>query len=68
MQITADIFGLTAERPHTFETSGLGAAINAAVGTGQYPDYRTAVDRMTHKGPSFNPIPGNVRIYYQLYK
>ena len=37
MQITADIFGLTVERPHTYETSGLGAAINAAVGVGLYP-------------------------------
>ena len=68
MQITADIFGLTAERPHTYETSGLGAAINAAVGTGLYPDYQTAVDRMTHKGQCFNPIPDNVHIYNQLYK
>ncbi|MBJ7348798.1 MAG: FGGY-family carbohydrate kinase, partial [Thermoleophilaceae bacterium] len=37
MQITADIFGLPAERPAVTEASGLGAAINAAVGTGHYP-------------------------------
>jgi sugar (pentulose or hexulose) kinase len=67
MQITADVFGLTAERPHTFETSGLGAAINAAVGTGLYPDYPSAVARMTHPGTLFRPIPANVRIYDQLY-
>ncbi|MDH4039094.1 MAG: FGGY-family carbohydrate kinase [Gammaproteobacteria bacterium] len=68
MQITADIFGLAAERPHTFETSGLGAAINAAVATGLYPDYATAIGRMTHPGAVFTPIPANVQIYEQIYR
>ena len=68
MQITADIFGVTAERPHTYETSGLGAAINAAVGVGLYPDYQTALQNMTHKGDTFAPIEDNVRIYDKLYK
>lgn len=67
MQITADIFGIAAERPHTYETSGLGAAINAAVGVGLYPDHKTAVERMTHRGNVFQPIPENVRIYNKLY-
>jgi sugar (pentulose or hexulose) kinase len=68
MQITADIFGLTAERPHTYETSGLGAAINAAVGVGLYPDYQSALDHMTHEGDRFTPNADNVRIYDRLYK
>jgi sugar (pentulose or hexulose) kinase len=34
MQLTADIFGLPTARPHVYETSGLGAAIDAAVGLG----------------------------------
>jgi len=68
MQITADIFGITAERPHTFETSGLGAAINAAVGAGLYSSYQEAVTRMTHAGDKFEPIAENQRIYDQLYK
>lgn len=67
MQITADVFGITAERPHTFETSGLGAAINAAVGVGLYPDYQTAIARMTHSGDKFTPIAENQRIYDKLY-
>lgn len=67
MQITADIFGITAERPHTFETSGLGAAINAAVGTGLYPDYESAITNMTHPGEKFTPNLENKRIYDQLY-
>lgn len=67
MQITADIFGMAAERPHTFETSGLGAAINAAVGAGLYPDHATAIARMTHKGDIFFPNETNRRLYNQLY-
>lgn len=67
MQITADIFGLPAERPHTFETSGLGAAICAAVGVGLYPDHATAIKHMTHKGEVFFPIKENVEIYNKLY-
>ncbi len=34
MQITADIFDLPVERPNTYETSALGAAIDAAVDWG----------------------------------
>lgn len=67
MQITADVFGLPAERPHTFETSGLGAAINAAVGVGLHPDHATAIRRMTHQGRVFLPNPDHVRTYDRLY-
>ncbi len=68
MQITADIFGMTVERPHTFETSGLGAAIAAAVGVGIYPDFHTAVSHMTHVGDSFSPVAEHQRTYDQLYR
>jgi len=68
MQITADIFGMTVERPHTFETSGLGAAINAAVGAGLYPDYATALERMTHVGDRFEPVEESMEIYDGLYR
>jgi sugar (pentulose or hexulose) kinase len=67
MQITADVFGLAVERPHTYETSGLGAAINAAVGVGLYRDYQTALDNMTQAGDRFMPIDEHVRVYEQLY-
>ena len=40
MQLTADIFGLPAIRPHVYETSGLGAAIDAAVGLKLHADFR----------------------------
>ncbi|GAB5453244.1 MAG: FGGY-family carbohydrate kinase [Halioglobus sp.] len=68
MQITADVFGMTVERPHTYETSGLGAAINAAVGAGLHPDYKTALARMTHEGDRFAPVVANVRLYDNLYR
>lgn len=67
MQITADIFGMPAERPHTYETSGLGAAINAAVGVGLYPDHATAIQQMTHRGDTFHPNAANRRLYDKLY-
>jgi len=68
MQITADVFGLPATRPHTHETSGLGAAIIAAVGSGLHPDYETAVAEMTRTGGSFEPIPANRRLYDALFR
>jgi len=67
MQLTADIFGLPAERPHTYETSGLGAAINAAVGLGLHPDYETAVREMTRVGDRFEPDPERQHLYERLY-
>jgi sugar (pentulose or hexulose) kinase len=67
MQITADVFGMPASRPHVYEASGLGAAIDAAVGVGLHPDFETAVDEMTHVGDTFDPDPTNREIYDGLY-
>jgi len=68
MQITADVFGMPVERPHTYETSALGAAIAAAVGCGVYPDFASAAANMTHAGDRFEPIADNHRVYEQLYR
>lgn len=68
MQITADVFGVPAERPHTFETSALGAAMCTAVGLGVHKDFPTAVRRMTRVGKVFHPVPSSVRTYDALYK
>ena len=68
MQITADIFGLPAERPHTWETSGLGAAMTAAVGLGIYPDFRTATTHMTRVRDVFHPDADSQRLYDRLYR
>ena len=68
MQLTADIFGLPTRRPHVYETSALGAAIDAAVGLGLHPDFVSAVGAMTHAGDLFEPEPQARRLYDQLYK
>ena len=68
MQITASVFNLAAERPEVYETSALGAAINAAVGLGVYPDYPSAVRAMTRVGARFEPQPEAVRLYEALYR
>lgn len=68
LQMTADIFDLPVEKPHTFETSALGAAINCAVGLKLYPDFRTAINNMCRVGEIYNPIPENRDIYKKLYE
>ena len=68
MQITANIFGLPVARPHTSETSALGAAINAAVGLGLHPDYDSAAAAMTHTGDVFDPDPATSELYDALYR
>jgi sugar (pentulose or hexulose) kinase len=68
MQLTADIFGLPTARPHIYETSGLGAAIDAAVGLGLYPDFATAIGAMTRVGRVFEPIAANHAMYEKLYQ
>jgi sugar (pentulose or hexulose) kinase len=68
LQLTADIFGLPASRPHVYEASGLGAAIDAAVGAGLHPDFSTAIREMTHVRDTFEPDPKTHAIYDELYE
>ena len=68
MQITANIFNLPSERPHLYETSGLGAAILGAVGLGLHPDFATAIREMTRVGRVFEPQPQHARTYDELYR
>jgi sugar (pentulose or hexulose) kinase len=68
MQLTADIFGLPTSNPHIYETSGLGAAIDAAVGLKLHPDFDTAVKEMTRICNTIEPNPANHRIYEELYQ
>ncbi|WP_374590884.1 FGGY-family carbohydrate kinase [Aquabacterium sp.] len=67
MQLTADIFNLPVGRPHTFETSGLGAAIDSAVGLGLHADFATAVRSMTRVERVFEPIAAHADLYDALY-
>jgi sugar (pentulose or hexulose) kinase len=68
MQITADIFNMPTYKPHTYETSSLGASINAAVGMNFFHDYNDAVKSMTRIGEQYFPDSKNVEIYKQLYE
>ncbi len=68
MQLTADIFGLPTSRPHVYEASGLGAAIDAAVGLGLYPNFDQAIQAMTHLGETFEPDQSAHEIYDGLYE
>jgi sugar (pentulose or hexulose) kinase len=68
MQITANIFNLPCERPHIYETSGLGAAVLAAVSLKMHPDFSTAIAKMTRIGQVFQPEPVHAQTYEQLYR
>ncbi len=68
MQITANVFNLPCERPHLYETSGLGAAILAAVGLKLHPDFASAMAAMTRPGQVFLPEPAHAKTYDQLYR
>ncbi|MCP4693754.1 MAG: carbohydrate kinase, partial [Desulfobacterales bacterium] len=67
MQITADVFGLPTAKPHIYETSGLGAAIDAAVGLDLHPDFDAAVKAMTHVGEVFEPDLKAHAVYSAIY-
>jgi len=67
LQLTADIFGLPVSRPHLYEASGLGAAIDAAVGAGVHRDFTSAVGSMTRLGETFFPNAQTHARYNELY-
>ena len=68
LQLTADVFGLPAARPHVYETSGLGAAMDAAVGLGLHRDFPAAIGEMTRLGRVFEPRPEVYKTYDALYR
>ena len=67
MQTAANVFGAPIHQPHTHETSGLGAAICAAVGTGIYPDFAEAVRAMSRVERVFYPEAAAAAHYDRLY-
>jgi sugar (pentulose or hexulose) kinase len=68
VQIAADIFNLPISRTATSENCAMGAAIDAAVGTGMFASFDEAVASMVKKGRIFEPNAQNHRIYDDLYK
>lgn len=68
LQITADVLDLPVARPHTNETSVVGAAMDAAVGLGLHPSFGAAAAAMTRVERVFEPIPANAALYGELYR
>lgn len=68
MQVTADVFGIPTAKPSIYETSGLGAAIDAAVGLGLHNDFQSAIKAMTHIGEVFEPDMKTHQMYDSLYR
>ena len=68
LQITADVFDLPTARPHVTEASGLGAAIDAAVGLKLHSGFPEAVRDMTRLGRVFEPDRKTADLYEQLYQ
>ncbi|PIF05201.1 MAG: carbohydrate kinase [Draconibacterium sp.] len=66
-QIAADIFNAPIVRGETNETSGLGAAIITALGTGVYSDMSEAVAKMVHYEKEFVPNKEHVELYDLLH-
>ena len=67
VQIAADIFNLPTKRMATYETCGMGAAIDAAVATGMFKDFDEAVGAMVKTGQEFLPDEENHKIYNDLF-
>jgi sugar (pentulose or hexulose) kinase len=67
LQLTADVFGLPASRPHVYEASGLGAAMDAAVGVGIHKDFPAAIREMTRVRDTFEPNAKTHAHYNELY-
>ena len=66
-QIIADIFDCKISIINTNQGGGLGAAILAAVGAGQYKNVEAGCKEMVKVIDSVNPIKENVEIYKKLY-
>ena len=66
MQIFADVFGLPAIRNEVNGAASLGAAICAAVATGAYDGFESAMSKMVRIRDKFEPIPEHTAIYRRM--
>lgn len=66
-QIKADVTGLVVTIPETNETTALGAAILALVGTGAYAALREACAQVVRVRERFEPAPENRALYDDMY-
>ena len=68
LKIFADITGKNICLPENTEASGLGAAIDAAIGTGWYKSFYKAAGKMSRVKKIIKPDLQNKRRYQQLFK
>ena len=68
VQLTADVFGLPVGRGETHEASGLGAAVDAAVGLGIHRDVDSAVAAMVRIGEVRDPDVSAAARYDELFQ
>jgi sugar (pentulose or hexulose) kinase len=61
------MFGLPVYRVQTYETSGLGAAMTAFVGMGEFKSINEAIENMVHYGDCFKPNLKDHKTYMEIY-
>lgn len=66
-QVLADVMGRPVLRTHTFEGSGLGAAIVGFCALGVYRTFREAVEKMVRHTRRFEPDRNRAALYAELY-
>ncbi len=66
VQIFADVFGLPASRNVVNSAAGLGSAICAALATGVYDSYITAIEKMVKFRDVFQPNFDHHRLYEKM--
>lgn len=67
LQITADTTGKTIERPSVVEAASLGAAMIAAVGTGDFKSLKESSKELYHCKDKFYPKKNNKVFYEKIY-
>lgn len=68
MQMLSDVFGVRVNCVESAEGPALGAAILAGVGTGAYPDFKTAARQAVRMGRSYKPTSKGQRDYQPVYE
>jgi len=68
LSIVADVLGVPALRMEVGESSALGAALCAGVGSGMFSSLDQAIEKMVHIRRSFQPDPRNREIYETMFR
>ena len=66
-QLAADMFGKPVRRVQTHEASGLGCAIAAFIGIGEFESFDKAIESMVHYKDVFVPDQAKHKKYEKIY-